>query len=139
VSEETQKVKIIPQDVDTVVFHDTVAANSIKTLVSQRLTFAFATRELRAHFALNTNKKLRLEFFVSPDDSAPTSKPLTGVSLLSSLGQVAYIVGDDETVIVPYHVLVNEVGMYLKVFAENVDSYEHTIDAMVLITRDVEV
>lgn len=138
-SAEIQKIKIIPQDVDTLVFHGTVAANSNKTLVSQRLSFPFATRELRAHFALNTNKQLKLEFWVSPDSSAPTAKPLTGHSFLSTLGEVAYIVGDDETVSVPYHVLIPDVGMYLKVFAVNEDSYEHTVDAMIFITRDVEV
>ena len=137
--EEVQVVKIIPQDIDTIVFHGSVAANCIKTLVSQRLTFPFATREVRAHFALNTNKELRLEFYLSPDSSAPTSRPLTVRSLLSSLGEVPYIVGDDETVVVPYHVLVPDIGTYLKVLAENLDSYEHSIDAMVIITTDVEV
>jgi hypothetical protein len=138
-AEEIQKVKVIPQDVDTLVFNGVVAANSIVTLVSQRLMFPFATRELRAHFALNTNKQLRLQFVVSPDDSEPTSEPFTGHSLLSTLGQVPYIVGDDETVVVPYHVLFPEIGMYLKIFADNRDSYEHSIDAQIFITRDVDV
>lgn len=137
--EEIQKVKIIPQDVDAILFVGTVAANSNKTLVSQRLTFPFATREFRVHFSLNTNKKLRIEFFVSPDNSVPTSKPLTGQSIFGVLGQVAYFVGDDETVVIPYHVLFPEMGLYLKVWAENTDSYEHSVDAQVFITRDVEV
>lgn len=138
-AEEVQVVKIIPQDIDTLLFNGTVAANSIKTLVSQRLIFPFATREFRVHFALNTNKTLRVEFFISPDDSAPTARPLTGHSVFSTLGQVAYIVGDDETVIIPYHILIPERGMFIKVFADNQDSYEHSIDAQVFITRDVEI
>lgn len=136
---EIQKVKVIPQDIDTLVFNGVVAANCMKTLVSQRLIFPFATREFRVHFALNTNKKLRVSFFISPDDSAPTDKSLTGHSVFSTLGQVDYVVGDDETVIVPYHIFIPGIGMFIKVFAENIDSYEHSIDAQVFITRDVEV
>lgn len=135
---EIQIVKVIPLDVDTLVFNGSVAANSCVTLVSQRLKFPFATKELRAHFALNTNKQLRLQFVISPDDSAPTSEPFTGHSLLSTLGQVSYVVGDDETVIIPYHVLIMDIGMHLKIFADNRDSYEHSIDAQIFITRDIE-
>lgn len=133
-----QIVQVIPLDVDTLVFNGSVGSNSQAMLVSQRLKFPFATKELRAHFALNTNKQLRIEFVISPDDSAPTSKPFTGHSLLSTLGQVAYVVGDDETVIIPYHVLILDVGMFLKIFADNKDSYEHSIDAQIFITRDIE-
>jgi len=137
-AEEIQKVKIIPQDIDTLVFNGVVAANSITTLVSQHLLFPFATRELRVHFALNTNKQLRIQFLVSPDNSASTSSHFTGHSLLSTLGQVPYVVGDDETVVIPYHVLIPDVGMYLKIHADNRDSYEHSIDAQIFITRDVD-
>lgn len=137
-AKEIQFVNLVPQDIDTLVFHGTVAANSKKMFVSQRLDFPFATLEMRNHFALNVNKQLRLEFVVSPDKSAPTSKPFTGHSILSTLGEIPYIVGDDQLVSVPYHVLFLDIGMYLKVFADNQDSYEHTVDAMILITRDVE-
>ena len=135
---EIQIVTVIPQDVDTLVFNGSVAANSCAMLVSQRLMVPFATKEMRAHFALNTNKRLRIQFVISPDDSAPTSEPFTGYSLLSALGQVDYIVGDDETVIIPYHVLIPDIGMFLKIFADNRDSYEHSIDAQMFITRDIE-
>lgn len=137
-AKEIPFVRFVPQDVDTLVFHGTVAANSKKTLVSQRLKFPFATKEIISYFALNTNRELRLEFFVSPDDSAPTSKPLTGHSILSTLGEVPYVVGDDGPVPVPYHVLFKDIGLYLKVFADNRDSYEHTILVLMFITRDVE-
>lgn len=135
---EIQRVEIIPLDVDTLVFNGSVAANSGKMLVSQRLMFPFATKEMRAHFALNTNKQLRIQFVISPDDSAPTSEPFTGHSLLTTLGQVSYVVGDDQEVIIPYHVLILDVGMFLKIYADNRDSYEHSIDAKIFITRDIE-
>lgn len=136
---EIQRVKVIPLDVDTLVFNGTVAANSKVTLVSQRLIFPFVTKEFRVHFALNTNKTLRVSFYISPDNSAPTVKPLTGHSVFSTLGQVDYIVGDDVTVTIPYHILIPVIGMFIKVFADNTDSYPHSIDAQVFITRDIEV
>ena len=133
--EELNKVRIVPLDSVTLPFYGTVGANSIKTLVSGHLTFPFTTEEFRAHFALNTNKTLRLRFFMSPDDSAPTSFPVGGNSIFLPVGQVDYLVGDDETVVVRYRVEIAESGTFLKVVAENTDSYDHTIDAQVEITR----
>lgn len=125
---EVKAVKVLRDRVVTLTFHGTVAANSNVTLVSKRITFPFITEEFVAHFALNTNKQLRAEWFISPDDSAPTSKPISGTSVLGQLGQVAYVVGDDETVTIPYRVRILEMGMYIKLFLENLDSYEHSID-----------
>jgi hypothetical protein len=137
--DEVQKVVIIPQGVETLCFFDTVAANSSKTLVSKPLLFPYTVERFRAHFALNTNKQLRVKFYLSLDDSAPTSEPLTGENVLGSLGQVDYLVGDDEPVEIPYRLGVPVGGMYVKVFAVNLDSYEHTIDAQVFISRSKEV
>lgn len=130
-----QVVKVIPLDLVTLPYYGVVAANAVKTLVSGHLTYPFTTEEFRCHFALNTNKTLLIRFFVSPDDSEPTSLPVTGHSIFSPAGQVDYIVGDDETVIVKYRVEIPESGMFVKVVAENTDSYEHSIDACVQISR----
>jgi hypothetical protein len=130
-------VKVIPLDAVTLPFFGSVAANSIKTLVSGSLTFPFTTEEFRAHFALNTNKTLRIRFFVSPDDSTPVSFPVTGQSIFEPCGQVDYLVGDDETVIVRYRVEIPVSGMFFKVVAENLDSYEHSIDCHVEISRKI--
>jgi galactose mutarotase-like enzyme len=130
-------VKVIPLDTVTLPFFGSVDANSIKTLVSSALTFPFTTESFRVHFALNTNKLLRVRFFISPDDSEPTSFPVTGHSIFEPSGQVDYLVGDDETVEVRYRVAMNESGMFIKVIAENLDSYEHSIDAHVEISRKV--
>lgn len=136
---EVQRVVIIPQGVETLCFYDTVSANSCKTLVSKPLLFPYTLERMRVHFALNTNKQLRIKFYLSTDDSAPTSEPLTGENVLGSLGQVDYLVGDDETVEIPYRLGVPVGGMYVKVFAENNDSYAHSIDAQVFISRSKEV
>ena len=136
-TEPLNAVRIVPLDSVTLPFNGEVAANSIKTLVSGHITFPFTTEEFRAHFALNTNKKLRLRFFISSDDSAPTALPVGGQSIFLPVGQVDYLVGDDSTVTVKYRVQIDQSGTYLKVVAENTDSYLHTIDAYVEISRKV--
>lgn len=130
---EVQKVHIVPLDVDTIAFFDTVAAHSKMTLVSKRITVPFELQRVKASFALNTNRQLRIEFVISPDDSTPTDKPLTGFNVLSELGQVEFLVGDDDTKEVPMRIDVRVAGMYVKVFANNLDSYDHTIDAQAFI------
>lgn len=135
---EVQKVTVVPLDVLTLSFKGLVDASSKATLVSKRITFPFTLEKVRAQFALNTNRELRIEFYISPDDSTPTDKPLTGHSVLSTLGQVAYIVGDDEPIEIPHRLAVKEAGMYIKVFADNQDSYPHSIVAQVFISRVLE-
>lgn len=130
---DVQKVQIVPLDVDTIAFYDTVAAHSKKTLVSKRITTPFELQRVKASFALNTNRRLRIEFVISPDDSTPSDKPLTGFNVLSELGQVEFLVGDDDMKEVPMRIAVKVAGMYVKVFASNLDSYEHTIDAQAFI------
>lgn len=134
--DEIQRVQVVPLDVVTLPFYGTVAANSATTLVSKRITCRFTTERFRVHFALNSNKQLRVKFYLSPDDSAPTSEPLTGYNVFGFEGQVDYVVGDDETVEIPHRVKVTERGYYVKVFADNRDSYEHSIDAQVFIVRE---
>lgn len=133
---DIQEVKVIPQDFVTLPFFGSVAANSSVTLTSKRIDYPFTTERFRVHFALNTNKSLLVRFFISADASVPTSLPLTGTSIFSPSGQVDYMVGDDETVEVPYRVFVPTKGTYIKVFAENTDSYEHSIDVHVVISRE---
>lgn len=130
---EVQRVEIVPGDVDTISFFGTVAANSNVTLVSKRITVPFELQGITASFALNTNRTLQLEFFIAPDDSAPTDKPLHGFSVLSELGQVEYLTGDDDSKKIPMRVAVRVAGMFMKVFATNTDSFAHTIDVQMFI------
>lgn len=130
---EVQRVEIVPLDIKTIPFFGTVAANSKATLVSKLITVPFELQRVKVSFALNTNRTLRVEFFISPDRSVPTDKPLTGLSVLSELGQVDYLVGDDDSKEVPVKMDVLTSNMYIKVYADNRDSYPHTIDAQVFI------
>jgi len=113
----------------TIAFSGSVDGLAKKTLVSQYITVPFKTLSVGAFFAPNTNRTLNLEFFVSPDASAPTAKPLTGTNVLAALGHVGYIAGEAERRKVSAEIGPFSAGQYLKVFADNTDTFPHTIDA----------
>lgn len=117
----------------TASFHGTVAASSKLTLVSNRIDLPFKTKRIRAAFAPGTNRLLRLYFFVSPDESAPTTEEPTGSNVLREMGPQGYITGDDNIVDFQHELEQEFSGMYLKVYADNIDTYEHTIDAQVTV------
>lgn len=117
----------------TVNFLSSVAANTAKTVVSKRISRPFKLLLIRPHFILNTNRKVRLYFFVSPDDSSPSSLPLTGSNLIAEASQTNYIVGDDEYKMLWQNWDSQSGGHYLKVFANNTDTFEHAIDVQMFI------
>ena len=117
----------------TISFFDTVVANSNKTLVSKRITQKFTIKRIRASFALNTNRTLKLRFFISATTEAPTTKEPEGLNVLKQLGQVDFIVGDDEVKEFPIEIREFTKGARIKIYAENTDSFKHTIDAQITI------
>jgi hypothetical protein len=117
----------------TISFFGTVPPLSNTTLVSRRITSNFTVKEIAASFALNTNRQLRLYFFISYDTEAPTDKEPQGINILKQLGQVDYLVGDDERKVVKIEIKEFVKGAYIKVYAVNEDTYEHTIDAQVTV------
>ena len=117
----------------TISFFGTVAAAANVTLVSQRITAAFRTKIIRASFAPGVQRLMRLFFSISRDPSAPTTKFPEGTNILASTGQVTFITGDDEFKTFPHEVETQEAGAFVKVFAENTDAAEHTIDTQVTI------
>ncbi len=114
-------------------FHDTVAANSKKTLVSNKIDLPFSTKRIRAAFAAGTNRLLKLSFYLSPDKSAPTTAPPTGDNILAQLGPQTYIVGEDCIVDFQHELGILSAGFYLKVYANNLDTAEHTIDVQITV------
>jgi len=114
-------------------FFGTVAASSKATLVSKRITSPFRIKKIRASFAPGTDRLLNLYFFISYDDSAPTTAQPTGTNILSQTGQVTYITGDDEYKEVEVEVEQREAGAYIKIYADNTDTFEHTIDSQIII------
>lgn len=117
----------------TASFHGTVAANSKITLVSNKIDLPFKTKRIRAAFAPGADRLLRLYFFVSPDPSAPTTEPPTGANILTQLGPQLYITGDDCIVDFEHELEQKFSGMYLKVYADNIDLYPHTIDSQITV------
>lgn len=118
----------------TVPFKGTCLANSEKTLVSERLTFPFRIEKIIVAFALNTNHTLQLIPFISWDPSTPSIGKPTGQSLFSPYGNVEYLSGDDEHEEHSHQILIKRMGSYLKIYANNTDSFDHTIDAQISIT-----
>jgi len=114
-------------------FHDSVAADSKITLVSNKIDLPFRTKRIRAAFAPGTERLLRLYFYISPDKSAPTTEPPTGDNILAQLGPQVYIVGDDTIVDFQHEIAIIEAGKYLKVYADNLDTYPHTIDVQITV------
>lgn len=117
----------------TISFFDTVDANSNKTLVSKRITQKFTVKKINASFALNTNRTLKLRFFVSATTEAPTTEQPEGLNILKQLGQVDFVVGDDEQKDVQIEIREFTKGARIKVYAENTDTFKHTIDCQVTI------
>jgi len=86
-----------------------------------------------ASFAPGVDRLMNLYFFVSPDKTAPTDARPNGTNILAQHGQVSYISGDDERKEFSFEALFPERGYYLKVFAVNNDTFEHTIDAQITV------
>lgn len=115
----------------TVSFFDSVDANSKKTLVSKRINAPFETKRFRVSFPPGVHRLMKLYFFISPDAEAPTTKQPTGDNILAQTGQVVYITGDNEIKDFEMEALEYTKGKYIKVYAVNDDTYEHTIDAQI--------
>jgi len=117
----------------TISFFGTCTASSNLTLVSKKITTPFKTSVLRASFAPGVERLMTLKFFISPDAEAPTEAEPNGVNILASTGQARYITGDDEFKEFPHELLHEVSNGYLKVYAENADVFDHTVDAQVTI------
>lgn len=119
----------------SIYFYDTVDAFSEKTLVSKRIRIKYRDVKVRVHFVLNTNYTLQIKPIISLDNNAPTTGEPLGSNFLDQLSQVDYLVGDDEVKEVNYYLDVEQVGTWFKIYANNTDSFPHTIDVAVHITE----
>jgi hypothetical protein len=117
----------------TISFFGTVSASSKNTLVSKRITSPFRVKKIRASFAPGVNRLMNLYFFISFDDSAPTTAEPLGTNILAQTGQVTYLTGDDEYKEIEPQVEDKSRSAYIKIYAINSDTFEHTIDAQVTI------
>jgi len=117
----------------TYFFLGTCDALSEKTLVSDRVFHPFVTRKFLVSFALNTQRLLHIKVFVDDDKEVPVSGEPSGQNLFSSYGNVDYVVGDGVTLEFEHEVNINQRGMWLKVYAQNLDGVAHTIDVAITI------
>ena len=120
-------------DTKTIVFNGTCSANDVLTLVSNRISSPFTIEDLSFHFALNTNRTLELKPFISSDDNAPSSGEPSGFNFLHEYGQSSKVVGDDEPKFFRHNYTVREAGSYLKIYANNTDAFDHTVDVHITI------
>lgn len=117
----------------TVSFFGTVGAGQNKTLVSQHIQVPFKTKNIRASFAPGVDRLMTLKYFISGDPSAPTTAQPDGTNILAQIGQVPYITGDDEFKNLEHETMSAVGSGYIKVYAENADVFDHTIDTQVTI------
>lgn len=120
----------------TLAFAGTVSSGGELTLSSKLLNFPFMIRTLHSSFALGNDRTTQIRFFLSPDKSTPTTGHPSGQDLLLAYSQVPYLTGDDEYKTFPHEIPVRESGSFLKVHANNTDTFDHTIDAQIIIDTD---
>lgn len=117
----------------TVPFSGTVLAGSTKVLSCPLITTPFEVLRIMTSFPLNTNRTVQQEFYISEDNDEPTSGKPSGINILAEYGQVGYVVGDDEQKILHTSAVQETGNSYLKVYANNTDSFSHTIDVIITI------
>jgi hypothetical protein len=117
----------------TISFFGTCPANANITLVSNFIDVPFNTKKIRASFAPGVERLMTLKYFISGDKNAPTTEEPQGINILAQIGQARYITGDDEFKEFEHETIHQVAGGYLKVYAENSDVFDHTIDSQVTI------
>jgi len=122
-------------DLYTLIFHDTVSALSEKTLVSDRIRWKFRIHRIQVAFPPGANRLVKIKVFYSPDSNAPSTGEPSGTNLFAQWGPQDYIVGDDALIEFPHRISPDGRGLFLKVYADNEDTYEHTIDVRLTIEK----
>lgn len=114
-------------------FAGTVAASATSVLVSKRINVPFRVKRIRISFPLNMNRTVQFYPMISSDNDAINTANPTGVYIFAQLGQVEYLVGDDEVKDLPVELDVAESGQYIKLRVVNADTFEHTVDAQMIV------
>lgn len=112
--------------------HGTCTASLTKVLSSNLIQFPFMTKKIRVAFALGCQRLMQIKVFVSIDARNPVSGEPDGVSILGLLSSYDYVVGDDNVVELEDEQIFDG-GRYIKVYANNSDPVNHTIDCIVTI------
>ena len=110
-------------------FVETVTAGVRSSFVTERFQNEIYINEIIYSFATNTQRTLKLRFWVIDAQSVPDDEQPVGINLLSHTGTRDYVVGDGES---NQRIFIGRkmpAGMRLCVDAENSDAYAHTLDA----------
>lgn len=117
----------------TISFFGVCLARSEKTLVSAPISRAYKVKKLRASFPDGVNNLMGLEVFLGADSDAPESGKPGGASVLADYGQVSYVTGNDEQVVMEHEVEVEGGNSFVKVYANNTDYHDHSVNVQVTI------
>ena len=110
-----------------------VSANSELTLSTNLIDYPYTIEEIQIGFPPGVDRTVQIKVFISSDSSTPSSGEPVGTNIFRFVGPNDYIVGDDETVRIPIALDVDNTPTWIKVYANNTDSYDHTVDVKVLI------
>jgi hypothetical protein len=124
------KLLLIPGQgtMQTVNIIATVSANTTLTVCSPLISKPFIFHSLWANFVLNQQHQLRIYPYISPDDSIPTTLPLTGINILSLSSPVFYLSGDGDSKEIQQHIFFATGSAYCKCFCHNLDGFDHLCD-----------
>lgn len=114
-------------------FFGTVLAASEKTLSSGLLSFGYRTEEVQIGFPVGSDRLVQVKVFIGSDGTEPASGEPGGVNVFELAAHVAYIVGDDVTLRIPVEMEMRERNSFIKVYANNTDVFNHTIDVRVIL------
>ena len=117
----------------TVSFYGICLANSELTLVGDVIGHPFQLRRIRCKFAAGVANEMRLRFILSEDDDAPAIGQPSGVSVLLDYGQVDFVTGEDEVILMDHEVDVAIANSWLKVHADNRDFNDHAVNVQLTI------
>jgi hypothetical protein len=119
----------------TISFAGECQARSKLVLVSKRINHAYVLKRIVASFEQGASQEMKLRFYKSLDDDAPTTREPSGTSILRDYGQVDYVIGEASQKQMEQELEVAEKGSYLKVFADNNDFFSHLIDVQMYIEQ----
>ncbi len=119
----------------TISFVVDCGARSKIVLVSKRINHAYMLKRIVANFEQGASQEMKLRFYVSLDEHAPTTGEPSGTSILRDYGQVDYVVGEASQKRMDHDLEVSEKGSYLKVYADNQDFFAHLVDVQMYIEQ----
>ena len=112
----------------TVSFHGTCAAGATVVLVSKRIGHPYEVKHITCTFAPGCDNLMQVKFYTSYDDEAPAAAEPSDISMLRDYGQVDYVIGNANQKRMEHDLEVNNSGSYLKVYANNSDTFDHSVD-----------